>query len=435
MSEKTFRIDAPRTENQACSWKCHFTGVAREVIGYLERLADRREDRFVYASVADILKHCNEKYLERSKKPHKRTVEDVLRVLRELQILHGVIERNIGGGRGDRRGRVLNPHDSMTVRYPHVCRFIGPGQRAGVWSRNGMWQPDVIDQAFGLIIGDLPGDNCGGLPGGLPGRLPSATVVDAVKNCGGQRGDQCGSDSLELLESTPDKQIGDDAAAIAVFAKNNSYPGESVYPGEPGEPVDPKPAIETGSDVATTEGKSEEGKGVVSSFSESLTHKPNRTVGQHFEGKSLEELIYTVTDGVVTPPVICNSNAELKLRQAYETLKFGVSQAVGLYKNVPLTDRRALAKIMNAAISNDKAPKAFFKTMKEFQEKGGEIVLKPPPPEPPKSKFDVENFGSFRTAWEALAADPDVPRSLLEEYYERDVLPDKPPAPWRTDGN
>jgi hypothetical protein len=52
-------------------FKSHFTGAAREVIGYYELLAAKDPERFVWCSVADIIEHCKRygtkvKYSERA---------------------------------------------------------------------------------------------------------------------------------------------------------------------------------------------------------------------------------------------------------------------------------------------------------------------------------------------------------------------------------
>src|SRR5208283_4945789 len=72
---------------ETCSLKRHFTHAAREVVGYIDRLAslEHERERFVYASVPDILEHC--KRFNHGKPYARRTVNYVLAFLREQHII------------------------------------------------------------------------------------------------------------------------------------------------------------------------------------------------------------------------------------------------------------------------------------------------------------------------------------------------------------
>jgi hypothetical protein len=66
-------------------FKSHFTGAAREVIGYYEMLAAKDPERFVWCSVADIVEHCK-RY--GSKKLYSKTaIERVKRAAKASGIL------------------------------------------------------------------------------------------------------------------------------------------------------------------------------------------------------------------------------------------------------------------------------------------------------------------------------------------------------------
>ncbi len=173
------------------------------------------------------------------------------------------------------------------------------------------------------------------------------------------------------------------------------------------------------------------------------------TVRQHFE--NCDDAVLLVTDGVLPIPEQLTPDHDRpfqhvkqnELHDALWLMNSYVMEAVREYGDTPLTDRKLLAGIMNrviaiAAKSGKKAPKAFFKVMKDFQEHGGTIMLVPKEPEPgkPKEKWSddwlkEQGMTCRRDAWQKFAADPDVPREKLEEWYDGDGMADKPPAPWR----
>ena len=77
--------------------------------------------------------------------------------------------------------------------------------------------------------------------------------------------------------------------------------------------------------------------------------------------------------------------------------------------------------------------------MKEFQEQGGPVLLVRRNVEPPapKGKWDIE-MNDFRDGWQKLHAlleeSEDKPAAQLrqrDDWYDRDAMLDKPPAPWR----
>jgi hypothetical protein len=180
-----------------------------------------------------------------------------------------------------------------------------------------------------------------------------------------------------------------------------------------------------------------------------ITHSQNRGgIASYF--KNADDPILLVTDGLIgRPPDSFEHEGGTfvevaKWKRAFEIaqrsygrlspLPMHVTQAAASFGDAPLVDRRTLAEIMNRAITlGGRAPKAFFKTMKDFQEHGGEITHEKPNsrPKEPVAKWALENFNSYREAWQKLAGDPDVPRKVLDQYYDGDAMPDKPPAPWR----
>lgn len=51
---RSFRPDRVLRTEDTCSLKLHFEGAAREVVGYVEKLAANDSQRFVWCSVEDI---------------------------------------------------------------------------------------------------------------------------------------------------------------------------------------------------------------------------------------------------------------------------------------------------------------------------------------------------------------------------------------------
>ena len=420
---KSFKRRVPRKPAEKCHWKTHFTGCAREVIGALEYLAKNRTDRFIYAEVPAIVKMCNGKYRPNGSRRYSQPmVEKCLQTFRELQILSRKLTVTIDDV--PRKGRILNTHDAMTQRYPRACVFIGGSKKPGVWGADGVWQPNPERSLVGgLVVDEITGDSRGDIVGNIMGDTP--------KNDGVVYAADDGPGCFELLDSTSDTRVAAGDSLVDLAGGFVPYPSELVKPGEPVEPFETENRI-----VSEVEGTRHQTKtNATSTPLDSLTHLQNRTVGQHFEGKSGGELIYWCTDGELTVPDFNGTRTTSKAISDYESLAYGLASTVNSYKDVTLTDRRVLAKIMNGAIGGGRAPRPFFKVMKDFQELGGPILLKTPEPEVPRNKWDIRNFMSFRDAWQKLAGDSDVPRGVLEDYYERDAVPDKPRAPWRSDGD
>src|SRR5579875_2109684 len=68
--------------------KNHFLGCAREVIGYLDILADNNSDRFIRPRVSNIVAHCN-RFKNKGKGAgySQTTVERCLRALRDSGLI------------------------------------------------------------------------------------------------------------------------------------------------------------------------------------------------------------------------------------------------------------------------------------------------------------------------------------------------------------
>jgi hypothetical protein len=122
------------------------------LLTYIEFLASRNPDRFVYASVPALTKGCNGKY-RKNRKPYSQvTVEKTLKIFRDHAIISRRFEMRVNGV--VRNGFVLAPHDSMTIRHPKACIVAGIGAGPGQWV-NGVWVKNVLSaEWFGIVSGD-----------------------------------------------------------------------------------------------------------------------------------------------------------------------------------------------------------------------------------------------------------------------------------------
>src|SRR5579883_2002649 len=90
--------------------KNHFLGCAREVIGYLDILADNNSDRFIRPRVSNIVAHCNR---FKGAGYSQTTVERCLRALRDS----GLIKKH------RRNGKI----GYIVMRHEEACRLSPDG--------------------------------------------------------------------------------------------------------------------------------------------------------------------------------------------------------------------------------------------------------------------------------------------------------------------
>jgi hypothetical protein len=118
---------------EPCSLKRHFTGCMRQVIGFLDLLANNDPDRLVWVTTASVQKHCKN-YRAKGKPPYSlKMVEVCLKALRDK----GIISRQHAVELQERRGFVVDhafvvtPHDALCVKSNTTCRFVGMGEVPG----------------------------------------------------------------------------------------------------------------------------------------------------------------------------------------------------------------------------------------------------------------------------------------------------------------
>lgn len=117
--------------DQDCSLKLHFMDAAQGVMGYIEKLAAMDPERFVWASIPNIVQH-SKRYSDR--KPYsRRMVQYVLAFLREQHIISGPLERvqKVGNFVRRQKGFVVAHHDVVCFRDENCCTFVGSERAPG----------------------------------------------------------------------------------------------------------------------------------------------------------------------------------------------------------------------------------------------------------------------------------------------------------------
>lgn len=455
------------------TWKHHFRGCAREYVGYLESQALRNADRFVYVQNKTAAKKTHGKIYVRAGKGYSvDMIEKVRRLLREKFIISD--EFGMAPDGVLRRGIVVAPHDALCKCYTKVCRYEGrilPATWAESPGMAPIWVPDEeginldLETAFtvrkvgsGSVLHSPPGRR----------RVGSGSVAGTgqkPKNSGSGSGSGSGSSVDEILGNESDSQTPPEISEANSSKVRRLILVSECEPEEPverNEPAEPEPGAQNvdhanaGEGQRQTQEDPQEKPDDLPPSSSSLTHQDHdfETVSQHFEKiyyAAPRELraLWLVTDGDLAP---------LPTGDSYYELDRAVSSAVKRHADETLifeVGREKLGSIMNTAIGilGKKAPKPFFKIMRQFKEMGGPVRLRPdkpalpaaPPecfapenlPEKLEGKWDVK-FDSFREAWQKLHAlleqSGDKPANVLEwrdYYYDRDAIEPKLPAPWR----
>ncbi|HYM76134.1 MAG TPA: hypothetical protein VE377_09175 [Candidatus Dormibacteraeota bacterium] len=283
----SFTVEVRLKDGEACNWKRHYRHCAREVIGYLDRLANNDEERFVYVTVPGIVKHCN-RY--KSKKSYKeRAVGYVISLLQKQFVLSEQVERFRKGTM--RWGWLVAPHDVATLQEENRCDF--KGQRH--WEReikterqpDGNWKVSSIGPVRWM-------DFASGKP--IASQLPAAAgyrlddVDDAPENDGVQGSVQPSVQSenakcavkCAVSPAKPSPQTVDDEAACTVGVRaNRGSRGQSAVVSV--ETVITKPAKSSGQAEDAGKGNTNPNSktGRVDGAEEKGVN--DKTIGQHFD--------------------------------------------------------------------------------------------------------------------------------------------------------
>lgn len=452
------------------SWKHHFSGCAREYVGYLESLAIHNEDRFVYVQNKTAAKKTHGKVYVRAGKGYSTDmIERVRRLLREKFIISDEIGMDTDGV--PRRGIVVAPHDALCKCYAKVCRYEGRILPA-TWAEPLGMAPIWISDEAGINLDLETAFTVRKIGSGSPG-IRRAFAGGSVagqgqkpKNSGSGSGSGSGGSVDEILGNESDSQTPPDIPEANSSEVRRLILVSECEPDEPDEPDEHEP-IAKNADYANGEGQGQtpqEKPDDLNPSSSSLTHHNHdfETVGQHFEKiyyAAPRELraLWLVTDGELTP---------LPTDGSYYELDRAVSEAVKRHTDETLlveVGREKLGGVMNTAIGilGKKAPKPFFKIMRQFKETGGPVLLKPDKPSAPESIYPTGDgwpdrqpplawrvtFESYREAWQKSWAryleQPEKDRCAFDmdwntvwavAFYDHDTIKPKLPAPWRQNG-
>jgi hypothetical protein len=351
-----FKDYVPRRKGQACHYAAHCppSTCLREVLSVLVLLAKNNDFGFIYADVAGITKMCNGRYRKGGKKPYKqRAVEKALRIFVARQILSKKFAMELNGFQ--RTGRILNPHSSMTKRYPAACHFIGAGKTPGTWTPDGKYFADSqIASEFGVVV---EAENAGAIAVASAGSRAvasaGASAVETEKLDGFSYGNEGGSKSLEGEASITVPEV--ERGALAAEGQTET----SLNPINPVKPVSPlKKQITTNPATAApnSNGKSQSTATAISTTElTDLTKEAAMAldVKTHFLAdrvSSARDLFALLTDGEL--------EFDNPTMRAYENTKgngdFQCEELVRCCRDVladnadkPLPNRRVLADLMH----------------------------------------------------------------------------------------
>jgi hypothetical protein len=479
-----------KTKHEPCSWKKHCASgsIFRDVLGLLEFEAKRNSQRFIFKSIPKLLKKCSGEYRKGGARPVSRAA--FMRVLRDLWAM-GILSPYCtmlvdldDGSSQYRKGYVLAPHDFMTRRFDRTCSVQKPGPEIF---------PHVRRRADGSITGLkmwLP--QYGGIETELrPARDRSETELRPSRDRAETAHETAGETAGETAHS---EQLVEPQEPIVESEKVLQSVLQSVLPlplipVSPSYPIkafsNPLTPIKNGDQASDEENQKQEGRetpNTSSSFYDRPTKPANmvstQTVAQYFNGVSDEELIYRLTDGqldsrepvsqdprfalVAGTPVRYGHDAALKYDHWTELIA-ACRAAIKQRDTHEMKDRVTLSRVMRDAMKLLKAkhgvntPKPWLKIIDDLKG-GGKLAVSPVRVEqeptgtgtPPLFQgfgleefveelvpFGYDRFKGFRDGWkflhELLEKRGDKPAAMIaarDKMYERDVAPEKPPAPW-----
>lgn len=225
--KKSFTKRVPLSPGQTCdSLKRHYKLCAREVVGYLDKLAANDQERFVWPHVPTIVKNCNLR--RKVKKGYGiRQVNYVLAGLHCQRVLTDA-ERVRGGVL--RQGWIVAPHNAVTVVEDNCCDFQGQHH----WEREietvrdstGQWQLKKI----GPVIWPAVQGSVQIKPPNVQGTVQGTVQEKPTSVQGTVQGKGCTLRAQQIENETTCK-IEARASLLSLS--------------EPREPIEPKPACLT----------------------------------------------------------------------------------------------------------------------------------------------------------------------------------------------
>jgi len=308
---RSFRPAVVLKKDEVCSLKRHYRGVLREVIGYLDKLAANDPQRFVFATVPDIVRHCN-KFSQGRAPYQQRAVEYALAFLRKQHVISRPVKRPRLGVMY--QGVIVTPHDSLALREKGCCDFKGQLGAPGAWQA----EPG-LPGSWWAGPGSLPAENATAMPqhadsnaGGDRAVTTTVTVSNAgadqhnaahsagfsavnsavfsavpsaVSNqnsCGTQCGNQCGTEAPQVADDSSNYK-GDEKVS-PTFTENSPAPNRVNHL-----------TVGTELTVKTENGAAQEAE-TSGASSKSMN---DETIGQHFDAPWPQVNFVAITDGVL----------------------------------------------------------------------------------------------------------------------------------------
>jgi len=292
---------------EPCELKWHYTGVMRELVGYLDKMADRDPtgERFVFTSVEYLLE--NEKLKRFNGAAYgERAIRYALAELRERWILSKPLHRERWMPSGQKghlilrrlKGSIMAPHASLAIADGYTCRLGEPFTVPGThWNYESSkliyWVPAPVG-GLHVPTRDLP-QQCHGNANALRASAGQSAAPSAGASAG--QSAECSAApsagaSAEMISGQaiePPSSSDQNRAPILCNRQQPVQPDEPTKPVYPDEPAPPKPAAQ-----------GENLSGVL----ETGAAAPNpanvtQTIGQRFAGYDDEQILEEISDGEV----------------------------------------------------------------------------------------------------------------------------------------
>jgi hypothetical protein len=376
--KRNFNPRVPIKKSEKCSWRRHCRGCARDLIGYLEVLANNNPDRAVFASLPALTKCCNGRYRKNKKPYSERMVQETLRVFRELKIVSKRIVRPVDykGLVVDRECFIVAPHKSMTIRHPRVCVVAGLGKGPGTWIDD-IWVKDATsgewldDNEIAMVIeGPVPETVVGIVPETVPETVPEIVresvpeiVLQGHPKCADWCADECAEQSIEQplfeedtndayevsLQTSPIVDVPSLGSLVSQLTSGTSRTTEPRNPGDhPNDATTVKPlpqtAVSSSLGLLTDEKQQPSSEVSEHVMAETVSARPAvKTVGQLFDG--VTDLLDVVTNGELD-----KSNRDWSRFKNDSELEAALREAVKRTATLLVRDTKALATVMGTTI-------------------------------------------------------------------------------------
>ena len=378
MPKETFR-DSFRPHHvlktdAVCGLKKHYKNVLREVVGYLDMLAGNDPERFAFASVPDITKHCNK--FSKGGAPYKqRQVENALEFLRAQFVISGRVERQRLGLL--RSGFIVTPHDALCLRAKNCCEFKGagfvpgtkfqtmPGARCWWWVQDdAAAMPQNNDNAGGdraVSTTDTNSTNheTAASPAVRAAAIPAvgpavrAAVLNqesGVQGCG----EGCGTTSLQATETQSDYPAG--TKVFPTFCESTGAPNLVNH-----STVEAEVSV-----IAVDDGN----QGINAEASSKSMNE--ETIGQHFDVPWPQVNFSAITDGVLNTDT--KQWEQFGIEAERQLLDF-CNEAIRKFSEQQYQGQKTNAMLMDAAMkryngAHGKVPSSWLKVISLLRAEG-----------------------------------------------------------------